>query len=183
MAESWHQHWESTESSRWCSSLVWVTVLSFITLINWHRTPSLPHTIRLLVFPGCSVMTKKGEGPRTNMWRAERPLLIKATNALGKTCKQKRKWSETTQHAGSKHLMECPAWWANRLLQIERNSRRLNRATWNISSCSFSQFPIGKVREGGKKLPWLLLFGAARVAFIHLQSILEDWITAECQSE
>lgn len=126
---------------------------------------------------------QKGKGPKINMWRPERPLLIKATNALGKTCKQKRKWSETTQHAGSKHLMECPACWANRLLQIERNSRRLNRATWNISSCSFSQFPIGKVRERGKSSPWLLLFGAAQVAVIHLQLILEDWITAECRSE
>lgn len=35
------------------------------------------------------------------------------------------------QHAGSKHLMECPARWANRALPIERNSERLNRATWN----------------------------------------------------
>lgn len=88
---------------------------------------------------------------KINVWRAEGPLLIKATNALGKTGKQKRKWSETMEHAGSKHLMECPACWTNRLLQIERNSRRLNRAMRNISSCSFSQFPIGKSGRGGKK--------------------------------
>lgn len=110
---------------------------------------------------------------KINVWRAGGPLLIKATNALGKTGKQKRKWSETTERAGSKHLMECPACWANRLLQIERNSRRLNRATWNISSCSFSPVPIGKAgqkRGGGKNL--LPLFGTVQVAFIHLQSIL-----------
>lgn len=79
------------------------------------------------------------------------------------------------EHAGSKHLMECPACWANKLLPIERNSRRLNRATWNISSCSFSQLPIGKAGEEGKKnSPGLPLFGAAQVAFIHLQSIPGD---------
>ena len=78
-------------------------------------------------------------------------MLIKATNASGKTGKQKRKWSETMEHAGSKHLMECPACWANKLFQIERNSGRLNRATWNISSRSFSQLPIGKSRRGWEK--------------------------------
>lgn len=33
---------------------------------------------------------------------------------------------------------------ANKLFQIERNSRRLNRATWNISLQSFSQLQMGK---------------------------------------
>lgn len=103
---------------------------------------------------------------KINMSRTERPLRIQATNALGKTCKRKRKWGETTEHAGSKHLMECPTCWANRLLQIEKNSRCLNRATWNISSCSFSQFSIGKEGEGEGNLTQVsLLFGAAQVFF------------------
>lgn len=78
------------------------------------------------------------------------------------------------ENAGSKHLMECPACWANKRFQIERNSGRLNRAMWNISSCSFSQLPIGKAGEGEKKKqtsPDLPLFGAAQVAVLHLQSI------------
>lgn len=90
---------------------------------------------------------------------AEWPQMIKATNALGKTGEQRRKWSETMERAGSKHLMNYPACWANRLLQIERNSRHLNRATWNISSCSLSQLPIGTRRvmggrRGGQKHSW-----------------------------
>lgn len=58
------------------------------------------------------------------------------------------------EHVGSKYLMECPVYWANRLLQIEWSSRRLNRATWNISSCSFSQLE----KRGWKK----------QVSFIHV---------------
>ncbi len=66
--------------------------------------------------------------------------------------------------------MECPACWANKLFQIERNSRRLNRAMWNISSCSFSRLPIGKAERREKTC--LPLFGAMQVAFVHPQSIL-----------
>lgn len=87
---------------------------------------------------------------KINVLRAGGPLLIKDTNASGKTGKQKRKWSATMERVGSKHLMECPARRANKLFQIEKNSRRLNRATWNISPCSFSQLPIGKAGEEGK---------------------------------
>lgn len=79
--------------------------------------------------------------------RAEGPLVIKAMNAFGKAGKQKRKWSETMELAGSKHLMECPAGCANNLFQIERNSGRLNRATWNICSRSSSQLLIGKAKQ------------------------------------
>lgn len=43
------------------------------------------------------------------------------------------KWSETLERASSKQQMERPASRANRPFQIERNSRCLNRATWNIS--------------------------------------------------
>lgn len=66
---------------------------------------------------------------------------------------------------GSKHLMECPACWANKLFQIERNSRRLNRATWNISPCSFSQLPTGEKKT-------CLACHYLEVDFLHLQSIL-----------
>lgn len=90
------------------------------------------------------------KGLKINVWKAEGPLLIKGANALGESGKEKGKWSETMEHAGSKHLMECPACWANRLFQIERNSRRLNRATRNISSCSFSLLAIEIAREEEK---------------------------------
>lgn len=61
------------------------------------------------------------------------PLLIKAIYAWGETGWLKRKWSAKTEHVGSKHLMGCPACWANKLFKIERNSRQLNRVMWNIS--------------------------------------------------
>lgn len=96
------------------------------------------------------------------------------------------------EHASSKHLMECPACWADKLLQIERNSRRLNRATWNICSRSFSQLPIGEKKEReeegqqknkNKYLPGLPLFGAPQVSFIPRAINSGDCITAECHAE
>lgn len=100
------------------------------------------------------------------------PLLIKGANASVESGKEKGKWSETMERAGSKHVMECPSCCANRLFQIERNSRRLNRATWNISSCSFSLLPIEKARGGGeKRTTGPPSFDAAQVALVHLQSI------------
>lgn len=98
-----------------------------------------PNTIHLQVFP--VLLSDDQKRLKINVWRTRGSLLIKDTNASGETGKQKRKWSETMEHAGSKHLMECPVCWANRPLQIEWNSRRLNRATWDVSPCSFSQFP------------------------------------------
>lgn len=70
--------------------------------------------------------------------------------------------------------MVCPACWANKLFQIERNSRCLNRATWNISNLFIKSAPSWKRRgeEGGKKnLTGLPLFGEGQVYF-HLQLIL-----------
>lgn len=80
--------------------------------------------------------------------------------------------------------MECPACWTNKLLQIERNSRRLNRASWKNMLRSFSQLTIRKAEEEEKKtLPRLPLFGAVQVAFIHHAINSKDWITAEWHVE
>lgn len=88
------------------------------------------------------------------------------------------------QHAGSKHLMECPARWANRALPIERNSERLNRATWNTPphlpplpahSVRLKDLQREKKRKRTGNLTWLF-YGARPVAFIHLRGSIA-WIS------
>lgn len=106
------------------------------------------------------------------------PLLIKAGDASGKTGKQKRKWSETMEHGGSKHLMECPARRANKPFQIERSGGRLNGTTWHISP-TFIQ-PARTYRRKKKNhhqqqqqhaCYFPLFAAAAQACFLHLESI------------
>lgn len=109
------------------------------------------------------------------------PLLIKAGDASGKTGKQKRKWSETMEHAGSKHLMECPARRANKPFQIERSGGRLNGTTWHISptfiqrACTYRREKKTKHQHQQHQQQHACCFplfaAAARACFLHLQSI------------
>lgn len=104
---------------------------SFLAALWWPRTVCVTHLYdKGWMFKG----------------RVE-PMLIKASTGLGKSGEQTRKLSETKECEGSKHLMEWSACWANRLLQIEWSSRRLNRKMRNISSCSFQQLLQGKNGE------------------------------------
>lgn len=119
------------------------------------------------------------------------PLLIKAGDASGKTGKQKRKWSETMEQAGSKHLMECPARQANKPFQIERSGRRLNGTTWHISP-TFIQL-ARTYRRKKNKTPTpptaatclLLSTVCCSSASLFSSSAInsEDWITAAFQAE
>lgn len=65
--------------------------------------------------------------------------------------------------------MVCPSYWANKLFWIERNSRCLNRATWNISNLFIQSAPKWKRRgeERGKKI-WLTCHYLVKVKFIFI---------------
>lgn len=71
------------------------------------------------------------------------------------------------EHAGSKHLMECPVWWANKLFQIKRNSRCEDCWTNCPPPPYWTSSQLEKEESWEKaNFPCFPFFGAAQAFFI-----------------